>query len=149
MTGGADEIRVEVVGLVEDEEPGELLEGEGGGSWLLLRDPALRELRVPINYCERLAIAVSLSEHLAPRPLTHDLGLRLLAKFSAELERVVIDDVREDSYSASLHLRTPTGELSLPALPGDAIALALRAEAPLFVTDEVFLRSEPRGESET
>jgi len=140
---GGDEVTVEVVGVFEQ---GQLPpEGVESQHLLVLRDAAGRELQIPIGSCEGLAVYVALQQHVAARPLTHDLAIRLLEKFSVALERIVIDDLNDDVYRARLHLVAAEGEISLPARPGDAIALALRAEVPICVTEEVFARARESG----
>lgn len=143
MASRGDEVKLEVVGVFEEERERE--EGEERVPLLILRDEATRELRVPIGSCEGLAIHLALQQHVVARPLTHDLALRLLARFSTDLERVVIDDLSEDTYFASLYLRGEQGEISLAARPGDAVALALRAEAPIYITEEVLTRATQGG----
>lgn len=139
MPAAGDEVRVEVVGVFEQRL--EALEGEDRQPLLVVRDGSERALRIPISSCEGLAIHVAVEEHVALRPLTHDLAVRLLDKFSATLDRVVIDDVSEGTYYATLYLRAGEGDIALAARPGDAVALALRAEVPIHVTEEVFARA--------
>ena len=145
MAVGGDEVSVEVVGVFEQQP--DLLEQEPTAPVLILRGPGDRELHIPVTSCEGLAIHVALQQHVVARPLTHDLALRLLDRFSAKLQRVVIDDFQEGAYYASLHLLATEREISLAARPGDAVALAVRAEAPVCVTEDVFARvSESRGD---
>ena len=146
MAAGGDEVSVEVVGVFEQQP--DLLEEEPTAPVLILRGPGDRELHIPVTSCEGLAIHVALQQRVVARPLSHDLALRLLGKFSAELQRVVIDDFNEGAYYASLHLLATEREVSLAARPGDAVALAVRAEAPVYVTEDVFARvSDSRGDS--
>jgi hypothetical protein len=134
----ADEVRVEVVGVFEQEVT------VGGEEHripvMLLRDlrqPATREVRVPIGSCEALAIQVALEARVLPRPLTHDLALRLLEKLSARLDRVVVDGLSGHHVHATLHLLAAEGEIEMDARPGDAVALALRADVPIFVKEDI------------
>jgi len=140
---GPGEVRVEVVGIYERPATG----GEEGmrAPLLVLRDEAERELHLPIGSCEAVAIHLALSHQLVPRPLTHDLAVRLLEKLSATVGRVVIGGHPWDGYQAALHLDTPEGEVTLPAQPGDAIAIALRADAPVYVMGEVLSESGAQG----
>ncbi len=140
MAAGVDEVEVEVVGVFEQRVS--LRDHEQRIPMLLLRDPASRELRLQIGSCEGLAIQISLEHHVVPRPYTHDLALRLLEKLSARLERVVVDAVSAEASHATLHVRTAECQLTMDARPGDAVALALRAEAPIFVTDELLAHGE-------
>jgi bifunctional DNase/RNase len=129
-----DEVKVEVVGVFE--QP-----AAGGGDearlpLLILRDPADRELHLSLGSCEAFAVHLALARRLVPRPLTHDLALRLLQKLSVTVGRVVIGRHPRDGYQATMYLNVEEGEMVLPAQPGDAIAIALRAEAPIYVTEE-------------
>ena len=145
MATGGDEVRVEVVGVFEERRT--VGEEQESAPVLVLRDESTRELHVPIGSCEGLAIQFALQQRLVPRPLTHDLGIRILEKLSTSVERVVIDDLSDDVYYASLHLVAEQGAISVPARPGDAVALALRAEVPVYVTEEVFVRASQSGET--
>jgi hypothetical protein len=142
VTGG-DEVRVEVIGVFEQEQGPSA--GEVAPPVLVLRDGSGRELFLPTSQCEGLAIHLVLQEHVVARPLTHDLGIRIMEKLSTTVERVVIDDFSDDTYYASIHLVSRDGPLSVPARPGDAVALALRAEASVFVTERILSRSGQLG----
>lgn len=139
MTAGADEIIVTVIGVFE--EALTIGAEERRIPVMLLRDAAEREVRVPIASCEGLAIQIALEQHVVPRPLTHDLALRLLERLSARLDRVVVDSVSVDRPHATLHLHAPEGEVEMDARPGDAIALALRADVPIHVKDQILAKS--------
>jgi bifunctional DNase/RNase len=135
VAAGASEVEVEIVGLFEQEVT--LRDEQHRIPVMVLRDPATREVRVPVGSCEGLAIQIAIERQVFPRPLTHDLAVRLLEKLSARLERIVIDKLSDEESRALLHLKTPQGAFAMEARPGDAIALALRAEAPIFVTEDV------------
>jgi len=139
VTAGADEVIVTVIGVFEEA----LTIGAEARRIpvMLLRDAAEREVRVPIASCEGLAIQIALEQHVVPRPLTHDLALRLLERLSARLDRVVVDSVSVDRPHAILHLHAPEGEVEMDARPGDAIALALRADVPIHVKDRILAKS--------
>jgi bifunctional DNase/RNase len=139
VTAGADEIIVTVIGVFE--EALTIGAEERRIPVMLLRDAAEREVRVPIASCEGLAIQIALEQHVVPRPLTHDLALRLLERLSARLDRVVVDSVSVDRPHAILHLHAPEGEVEMDARPGDAIALALRADVPIHVKDQILAKS--------
>jgi bifunctional DNase/RNase len=135
VAAGSGEVKVQVVGVFEQQIA--LGGQEHPMPVLLLRDPDAREVRVPIGSCEGLAVQISLEHHVVPRPYTHDLALRLLEKLSAQLERVVVDAISGDTAHATLHVRAGEGPLTMDARAGDAVALALRAEAPIFVAEEL------------
>jgi len=138
-----DEIRVQVVGVFERQIV--FYNQEQRIPLLLVRDTSDRELHLPIGSCEGLAIHLALNQQVVPRPLTHDLGLRILERLSAQLDRVVIDDLSEEGSHATIHLRTAESDLTVDARPGDAVALALRAEAPIYVTEELLARAAESG----
>jgi bifunctional DNase/RNase len=97
-----------------------------------------RQVAMAIGAAEATGIAVPLHGVTPPRPLTHDLFLTLFGRLKVSLTRVVITDLRDDIYYAVLHLNGGGGELTLDSRPSDAIALAVRAKAPVLVEDRVF-----------
>lgn len=101
-----------------------------------------RNLVLAIGHLEAERIALPLQGVTPPRPLTHDLMVTLLAEMKATLRRVVITDLRDDVYYAVLHVDAGGHALRVDARPSDAIALALRAKAPILVEDRVFDKAE-------
>jgi len=97
-----------------------------------------RQLAMVIGAAEATGIAVPLQGVTPPRPLTHDLFLKLFGELKVTLTRVVITDLRDDIYYATVHLSGGGGDLTLDARPSDAIALALRAKVPVLVEERVF-----------
>jgi uncharacterized protein len=102
-----------------------------------------RQLIMAIGAAEATGIAVPLQGVTPPRPLTHDLFLTLFGRLKVTLTRVVITDLRDDIYYATLHLSGGGGELTLDSRPSDAIALAIRAKVPVLVEDRVFDKGAP------
>lgn len=100
-----------------------------------------RLLPIWIGLFEANAIAVEMEKIVAPRPMTHDLLKNMIELLDARVDRMVVDSLRENTFFASIYLRSDGRELRLDARPSDAIALALRTGAPIFVTDEVLARS--------
>ena len=128
----------EVIGVVVDQRtqaPMVLLQGK--------RDR--RQLAMAIGPAEATGIAVPLHGVTPPRPLTHDLFLTLFGRLKVSVTRVVITDLRDDIYYATLHLNGSSGELTLDSRPSDAIALAIRAKAPVWIEDRVFDKSGGEG----
>ena len=142
-----DEVMVEVVGVFEHHLV--LDDREQRVPLLMVRDGADRELHLPIGSCEGLAIHLALEQQLVPRPLTHDLALRLLERLSAQLDRVVIGGHSEGATQATIHLHTAKSELAVHARPGDAVALALRAEAPIYAIEGLLAGIEQAGSDMT
>jgi bifunctional DNase/RNase len=109
-----------------------------------------RLLPIYIGSPEASAIHYALEGIDPPRPLTHDLFISVLADLGSRLERVVVTEIRDHTYYAELHLRTATGDKVVSSRPSDAIALAVRCDAPLFASeqllDEVGQVPEPEPE---
>jgi bifunctional DNase/RNase len=102
-----------------------------------------RRLEMVIGLAEMNGIAIPLNGVTPPRPLTHDLFLTLFGRLKVSLNRVVITDLRDDIYYATLHLTSRTAEMTLDSRPSDAIALAIRARVPVLVEDRVFDKTGP------
>ena len=145
MSDNGGEVRVHPVGVFE--QSGEPDEAEARPPVLLLRDEVGRECHLPVGSCDGLAIHIALTQREVARPLTHDLALRLVERLSGKLERVVIDAYSEEGSRATLHLSGPSGVQRLEAGAGDGVALALRADLPVFVTEEVLARAGGSGDS--
>lgn len=105
---------------------------------LLLGKRDKRHLAMAIDIAQVTAIAVPLQGVTPPRPLTHDLFLTLFGKLKVTLTRVVITDLRDEIYYANVYLTTGSTEMVLDSRPSDAIALAVRAKAPVLVEDRVW-----------
>jgi bifunctional DNase/RNase len=101
-----------------------------------------RELPIWIGPFEAQAIALELQGVPPPRPLTHDLMKQLVERLGAKLNRVVIEDLRDSTYIATVHLDGPGGGgVKVDARPSDAIALALRLRGPILVSEELFAKA--------
>jgi bifunctional DNase/RNase len=98
-----------------------------------------RYLLILIGPFEATAIALALEGTTVPRPLTHDLMRALLASLHARLDQVVIHDIKDTTFFAKLIVRTIGQVQEIDARPSDGIALALRMQAPIFVTDNIEL----------
>ena len=96
-----------------------------------------RLLPVVIGMAEVNSIKMKLSGVKPPRPMTHDLLQQIIEQLGGKLEKVVIDRLQQNTFFAKLHLRTPSKEVIIDARPSDSVALALRADAPVYVTEEV------------
>jgi uncharacterized protein len=108
---------------------------------ILKAEGGTRLLPIWIGLFEANAIALEMEKIATPRPMTHDLLKNLIELVGARVERTVVDKLRENTFFASIYLRSGGEERRLDARPSDAIALALRTGAPIFVTDEVLSRS--------
>lgn len=87
------------------------------------------------------AIAVKLQDVAVPRPQSHDLMLTLIQDLGGELTKVSVTDLRDDTFFATLHVSVDGRELEIDSRPSDAIALAVRAGAPIFASEEVLDRA--------
>jgi bifunctional DNase/RNase len=90
-----------------------------------------------VGIFEANAIAIELEKVAVPRPMTHDLARDLIRHLNAKLERVVISELKDDTFLASLWLRQGNEPMVIDARPSDAIALALRADCPIYVSEQV------------
>jgi uncharacterized protein len=90
-----------------------------------------------VGIFEANAIAIEIEKVSAPRPMTHDLTRNLMRHLNAELERIVITEIKDDTFYAVLWLRQGTEAIAIDSRPSDAIALALRADCPIFVAEHV------------
>ena len=100
---------------------------------LLQEADSERFLPIWIGVFEANAIALSLEGLEPPRPMTHDLLHTSLQRLGGEVECVTISGLRDNTFFAEVLLRGPAGQHRIDSRPSDAIALALRAEAPIFV----------------
>jgi bifunctional DNase/RNase len=90
-----------------------------------------------VGLYEANAIAIEIEKMAAPRPMTHDLTRNLIQGLNAQLERVVITELKNDTFYAVLWLRQGDELVTVDARPSDAIALALRCDCPTFVSEQV------------
>ena len=96
-----------------------------------------RVLPILIGGNEAAAIHNALEGNTPPRPMTHDLMITVVQALGATLERVLITEVRQHTYYAELHLRTASGQTVVSTRPSDAIALAVRVDAPIFAEEDL------------
>ena len=119
---------------------------------VLLREQEGRHRLLPIyiGSPEASAIHYALEGIEPPRPFTHDLFLITLDQLGATLDKIVVTEMRDRTFFAEVHLTAESGEKVISARPSDAIALAVRCGAPLFVGDELLDEhgQEPPDESE-
>lgn len=110
---------------------------------MLLKDRhSSKAMPIYIGEAETISIVLELQGRSFPRPLSQDLMKQLLGALGGTLERVVISDIKEKTYCATLYLSTPFGEVKeLDARPSDSVALALRTNSPIYIAEEVFRRS--------
>ncbi|NJN30982.1 MAG: bifunctional nuclease family protein [Synechococcales cyanobacterium RM1_1_8] len=96
-----------------------------------------RALPIWITQEQAKAIKLAINQQMAPRPLTHDLMVNILEGWEMELDRVVIHSLKDNTYYAQLRLKQGDQTRDVDARPSDAIVLALRLDAPVWVMEEV------------
>ncbi len=122
-------------GLLPVDVKGVVVDPDTQSPVLFLVDPdSERGLPVWIGLSEARAITLGLQAVEPPRPLTHDLMKRMLDLLDASVERVVISDLRENTYFAVLNLRSGRKTWEVDSRPSDAVAIALKFGAPLFLS---------------
>jgi uncharacterized protein len=94
-------------------------------------------LPIWVGIFEANAIALQLENIITPRPMTHDLLRNMINELDARVTRIVINDLKDATFFAQIRLLIRDKTLEIDARPSDAIALALRTEAPIFVTQSV------------
>lgn len=105
---------------------------------VILRDEQdTRVLPIWVGVFEANAIALQIENVHTPRPMTHDLLRNVIHDLQARVDRIAIVDVRDNTFFALIHLETPAGKVAVDARPSDAIALALRTRAPIWVEEHV------------
>jgi bifunctional DNase/RNase len=110
---------------------------------IILRDEdEKRSLPIWIGIYEANAIALELEKIETPRPMTHDLIKKILETIEAKVLKVMVTDLKENTFYAVLHLQVGTTEYTVDSRPSDAIALALRVGAPIYVDEEVVRKAK-------
>ena len=98
-------------------------------------------LPIWVGIFEANAIALQIERVDTPRPMTHDLLKNILSHFDAEVERIVVTELKDNTFYAVIHLQRGGQPMLIDSRPSDAIALALRTDAPIFVTEAVIQNS--------
>jgi bifunctional DNase/RNase len=126
---GRDEVRVQVANVGPDQ-------GSGAYYVLLADEAGKRTLPILVGENEALAISLQLKGVKTDRPLTYQLLRNVIEQTGNRVDRVVINDVRDQVYYAKIYLNR--GKYSIDSRPSDAIALAMGANAPIYVADKLF-----------
>lgn len=105
-------------------------------------------LPIWIGHPEAAAILMKLQSQAPPRPMTHDLLSDMLDQLGASIVRITVTELRENTFYAQITLQQDGGEIEIDSRPSDAIALAIRAEAPIFAADRVIEESAIEFEGE-
>ncbi len=110
---------------------------------LVLRDAEERTLPIWIGMFEAHAVALHLENSLPSRPMTHDLLKQAIEALGARVSEVHITDVRDGTFYAMVYLLAQGEVVAIDARPSDALALALRAHAPVYVAEHVLADARP------
>jgi bifunctional DNase/RNase len=105
---------------------------------IILRDKeGQRVLPIWVGVFEANAIALQIENVTTPRPMTHDLLKNVISDLRGRIEKIVVSDLKENTFYALIYLNVGGELMAVDARPSDAIALALRARAPIFVEEKV------------
>lgn len=132
------EIEMRIRGLMMDpvtNMPIVILKDTGGDSIL----------PIWVGVYEANAIALEIEKVQTPRPMTHDLIKNVLTGLDVRVQKVVVNELREDTFYATIWLERNGQTITIDSRPSDALALALRTDAPIFVEEEVLKSSRVAG----
>jgi hypothetical protein len=105
-------------------------------------------LPIWIGHPEAAAILMKLQGASTPRPMTHDLVTDMLEQLDAQVTRITVTELKENTFYASITVSQNGSEIEIDSRPSDAIALAVRAEAPIFANERVIEESAIEFEGE-
>jgi uncharacterized protein len=118
------------------------LDTENNRFVVILKDDVHRRwLPIVVGPSEAQAIALQLENIQPPRPMTHDLLKNILDTMHAAILRVVVNDLKDNTYFAEIDIKKNGDQSRIDARPSDAIALALRTSAPIFVNEDVMVKA--------
>ena len=110
---------------------------------IILRDEEeKRSLPIWVGLFEANAIALELEKISTARPMTHDLIKNILEALDARVIKIEVNDLRENTFYAVIHLKLGSTDVTVDSRPSDAIALALRVDAPIYVEEDVLTKAE-------
>ena len=123
--------RVDITGIA--------LEANTGAPLVVLRehDEPHRLLPIFIGGPEATAIAIAAAGERTPRPMVHDVMAALVKSLDGQVDRVEVTDIEDGTFFATINVTGPTGDRRVGSRPSDALALAVRTGAPVFVADDV------------
>jgi bifunctional DNase/RNase len=110
---------------------------------VILKDPEdRRALPIWVGIFEANAIALELEKVSTPRPMTHDLLKNILDGLGITVQQITVNDLKENTFYATIDLNYNGSVVSIDARPSDAIAIALRTNAPIFVAENVVAQAK-------
>ena len=107
-----------------------------------------RFLPIWIGHPEAAAILMKLQNASTPRPMTHDLVTEILGQLNAEVVRITVTELRENTFFAQITVQLDGSEVEIDSRPSDAIALAIRSDAPIYAAESVIEESAIEFEGE-
>jgi len=110
---------------------------------LLVDQAETLALPIWIGTSEAQSIALELQGVKMPRPMTHDLIRSMLGQLTVSVSRIVVTDIQNGTYFAEIHLQNNGTDIVVDSRPSDAIALALRTEAPIYVEEKIAATAIP------
>lgn len=134
-----EEKEVRVLGVYEHAASGA---GSSPQTFVLMQDPRARKVFIYIGRFEAVAISMAIEGEVTERPMTHDLLKIFLDKLGATVDRVIIDDIWHETFYAKITVVHEGRSFDIDCRPSDAIAIALRAKAPIFMAESVIKVSE-------
>ena len=141
--GSLEEKEVKVIGVYE---PKDQTNQQPAGFVVVLKDVEGRSVLIWIGRFEALAISLALEGASADRPLTHDLLNNIINKMDGTVERILIDDLWNNTYYAKITIAHGGKTIEIDSRPSDAIALSLRSKAPIFMVEAVLDRAAVQEE---
>ena len=110
---------------------------------IILRDPKSNSvLPIWVGIFEANAIALQIEKIASPRPMTHDLLKSIIGRLHAKVEKILVSDLRENTFYAKIFVQSNGRSMEIDSRPSDAIALALRTGAPIFVEETVIEKAK-------
>jgi len=106
-----------------------------------------RSFPIVIGIFEATSIDRRVKNMPAPRPLTHDLVANVIEQLGGDIQDVIISDLQDHTYCAKLRIRQEGELIEIDSRPSDAIALAVTAKVPIYVSEEVLSETEEEGET--
>jgi bifunctional DNase/RNase len=133
-------------GLLEVKVMGIVVDPKASNPVVVLVDLAgQKALPIWIGVFEAEAISRGLEDVVTIRPMTHDLMKQILDTFQVSMTRVVINDIKGNTFYATLYLNVDGREIAVDSRPSDAIALAVRVKAPIFISEAVVEATKQLG----
>ena len=110
---------------------------------IILKDlTGSKALPIWVGYFEANAIALEIEKISTPRPMTHDLIKSLIDNLKAEVKRILVNQLKDNTFYAVISIVHGDNKMSIDSRPSDAIALALRTKAPIFVDEQVIVAAK-------